>query len=171
MDSDVLWQAVRTRDARFNGAFVFAVRTTGIFCKPSCAAKAAKRENVVFFEAAGAAMNAGFRACMRCKPDSAKADPQVELVLIACELLGANSDISIDAVADELGLSTSHFQRTFKEILGVSPKKYAEAKRMERFKIELRSGSDVTTAMYEAGYGSSRGLYEKAASGLGMTPA
>jgi AraC family transcriptional regulator of adaptative response/methylated-DNA-[protein]-cysteine methyltransferase len=171
MDSDVLWQAVRTRDARFNGAFVFAVRTTGIFCKPSCAAKAAKRENVVFFEAAGAAMNAGFRACMRCKPDSAKADPQVELVLIACELLGANSDISIDAVADELGLSTSHFQRTFKEILGVSPKKYAEAKRMERFKIELRSGSDVTTAMYEAGYGSSRGLYEKAAGGLGMTPA
>ena len=172
MESDVLWQAVRTRDARFNGAFVFAVRTTGIFCKPSCTARAAKRENVVFFDAAGAARNAGFRACLRCKPESAKTvDPQVEIVMKACELLDRNDEVSIDSVADELGLSTSHFQRTFKEIMGVSPKKYAEAKKMERFKDELRSGSDVTTAMYEADYGSSRGLYEKAASGLGMTPA
>jgi AraC family transcriptional regulator of adaptative response/methylated-DNA-[protein]-cysteine methyltransferase len=172
MESDVLWQAVRTRDARFNGAFVFAVRTTGIFCKPSCTARAAKRENVVFFDAVGAARSAGFRACLRCKPESAKTvDPQIELVLKACELLEANEETSIDAVVDQLGLSTSHFQRTFKEIMGISPKKYAEAKKMERFKDELRSGSDVTTAMYEAGYGSSRGLYEKASSGLGMTPA
>jgi len=172
MESDVLWQAVTTRDARFNGAFVFAVRTTGIFCKPSCAAKAAKRENVVFFDAVAAAKSAGFRACLRCKPESAKTvDPQIEIVLKACELLDTNDEISIDAVADKLGLSTSHFQRTFKQIMGVSPKKYAEAKKMERFKEELRSSSDVTTAMYEAGYGSSRGLYEKAASGLGMTPA
>src|ERR1043166_4449144 len=172
MESDVLWQAVRTRDARFNGAFVFGVRTTGIFCKPSCTAKAAKRENVVFFDAVTAARTAGFRACMRCKPESAKTvDPQVELVLKASKMLDTNDEISIDAIADELGLSTSHFQRTFKEIMGVSPKKYAEAKKMERFKDELRSGSDVTTAMYDAGYGSSRGLYEKAASGLGMTPA
>jgi AraC family transcriptional regulator of adaptative response/methylated-DNA-[protein]-cysteine methyltransferase len=172
MESDVLWQAVRTRDARFNGAFVFAVRTTGIFCKPSCTARAAKRENVVFFDAIAAARNAGFRACLRCKPESAKTvDPQVEIVLKACELLDTSDEIAIDSVADELGLSTSHFQRTFKEIMGVSPKKYAEAKKMERFKDELRSGSDVTTAMYEAGYGSSRGLYEKASAGLGMTPA
>lgn len=172
MESDVLWQAVKSRDARFNGAFVFAVRTTGIFCKPSCTARAAKRENVVFFDAVTAAKSAGFRACLRCKPESAKSvDPQVEIVLKASELLDTNDEISMDAVADELGLSTSHFQRTFKEIMGLSPKKYAEAKKMERFKGELRSGSDVTTAMYEAGYGSSRGLYEKAASGLGMTPA
>ena len=172
MESEVLWQAVRNRDARFNGAFVFGVRTTGVFCKPSCTARAAKRENVVFFDATAEARNAGFRAWLRCKPESAKTvDPQVETVLKACELLDTNDEISIDAVADELGLSTSHFQRTFKEIMGVSPKKYAEAKKMERFKNELRSGSDVTTAMYEAGYGSSRGLYEKASSGLGMTPA
>jgi AraC family transcriptional regulator of adaptative response/methylated-DNA-[protein]-cysteine methyltransferase len=172
MESEVLWQAVKTRDARFNGAFVFAVRTTGIFCKPSCSAKAAKRENVVFFDAVAAARSAGFRACLRCKPESPKTvDPQVELVLKACKLLEVNDEISIDMVADELGLSKSHFQRTFKEIMGVSPKKYAEAKKMDRFKDELRSGSDVTTAMYEAGYGSSRGLYEKAASALGMTPA
>ncbi|MBV9241320.1 MAG: bifunctional DNA-binding transcriptional regulator/O6-methylguanine-DNA methyltransferase Ada [Acidobacteria bacterium] len=172
MESDVLWRAVRNRDARFNGAFVFGVRTTGIFCKPSCSARAAKRENVVFFDAIGAAKTAGFRACLRCKPESAKiVDPQVEAVIRACELLDTNDEISIDTVADDLGLSTSHFQRTFKEILGLTPKKYAEAKKMERFKTELRSGSDVTTAMYEAGYGSSRGLYEKAASGLGMTPA
>jgi AraC family transcriptional regulator of adaptative response/methylated-DNA-[protein]-cysteine methyltransferase len=172
MESDVLWQAVRNRDARFNGAFVFGVRTTGIFCKPSCSAKPAKRENVVFFEAIGAAQHAGFRACMRCKPESVKAvDPQVELVLRACEMLDSDEQVALDAIADKLGLSTSHFQRTFKELVGVSPKKYAEAKRMERFKSELRAGSDVTTAMYDAGYGSSRGLYEKAASGLGMTPA
>src|SRR6476469_6326555 len=102
MESDVLWQAVRTRDARFNGAFVFAVRTTGIFCKPSCTARAAKRENVVFFDAVGAARSAGFRACLRCKPESVKTvDPQIELVLKACELLEANEETSIDAVVDQ----------------------------------------------------------------------
>lgn len=168
----MLWRAVRTRDARFNGAFVFAVRTTGIFCKPSCSAKAAKRENVVFFDAAWAARDAGFRPCLRCRPESSKhVDPQVDLVLKACEILGADREMSIDAIAAKLKFSTSHFQRTFKEITGISPKKYVEAKKMERFKNELRSGSDVTTAMYEAGYGSSRGLYEKAAGSLGMTPA
>ncbi|HEY2847889.1 MAG TPA: Ada metal-binding domain-containing protein, partial [Pyrinomonadaceae bacterium] len=172
MESDVLWQAIRTRDARFNGAFVFGVRTTGIFCKPSCTAKPAKRENVVFFDAIGAAREAGFRACLRCKPESAKTiDPRVEIVMKACDMLNTKEEISIDTVAEELGQSMSHFQRTFKDIMGVSPKKYVEAKKMERFKDELRSGSDVTPAMYEAGYGSSRGLYEKAASGLGMTPA
>jgi len=171
MESDVLWQAVTERDARFNGAFVFAVRTTGIFCKPSCSAKPAKRENVVFFDAVGAARAAGFRACLRCKPESEKrADPQVEAVIKACRMLDTTEELSIDTVAEELGLSTSHFQRTFKEIMGISPKRYAEAKKMERFKNELRSGSDVTTAMYDAGYGSSRGLYERAASGMGMTP-
>ncbi len=172
MESEVLWQAVKARDARFNGAFVFGVKTTGIFCKPSCSAKAAKRENVVFFDAVGAAQKEGFRACLRCKPDREKeTDPHVELVLKACELLDSDESISIDELAAELGQSTSHFQRTFKEIMGVSPKKYAEAKRMERFKNELREGSDVVTATYDAGFGSSRGLYEKAASGLGMTPA
>jgi len=172
MESDVLWQAIRRRDPRFNGAFVFGVRTTGIFCKPSCTAKAARRENVVFFDEAGAAIDAGFRACLRCKPaSSSDGDPQVETVINACRLLNSSEEMSIEAVAAELGLSTSHLQRTFKEIMGVSPKRYAEAKKMERFKDELRSGSDVTTAMYEAGYGSSRGLYEKAAGGIGMTPA
>src|SRR6478672_11192000 len=117
MESDVLWQAVTDRDARFNGAFVFAVRTTGIFCKPSCAAKPAKRENVVFFDAAGAAREAGFRACLRCKPEKEKAvDPQIEAVIKACNLLDTTEELSIDLVAEELGLSNSHFQRTFKEI-------------------------------------------------------
>jgi AraC family transcriptional regulator of adaptative response/methylated-DNA-[protein]-cysteine methyltransferase len=172
MEAEVLWQAVRTRDARFNGAFVFGVKTTGIFCKPSCSAKAAKRENVVFFDAVGTAQKEGFRACLRCRPDREKeTDPQIELVLKACEMLDRDEQMPIDELAATLGQSTSHFQRTFKEIIGVSPKKYAEAKRMERFKSELKSGSDVVTATYGAGFGSSRGLYEKAASGLGMTPA
>jgi AraC family transcriptional regulator of adaptative response/methylated-DNA-[protein]-cysteine methyltransferase len=172
MEAEVLWQAVRTRDARFNGSFVFGVKTTGIFCKPSCPAKAAKRENVVFFDAVRAAQMEGFRACLRCKPDREKgSDPHVELVLRACEMLASDDQMSLDDLAAEFGQSPSHFQKTFKEIVGVSPKKYAEAKRMERFKSELREGSDVVTAMYDAGFGSSRGLYEKAASGLGMTPA
>jgi AraC family transcriptional regulator of adaptative response/methylated-DNA-[protein]-cysteine methyltransferase len=172
MESEMFWQAIRRRDARFNGAFVFGVKTTGIFCKPSCSARAAKRENVLFFHAPRDAEAGGFRACMRCRPLLENdADPQIEMVLAACRMLEMDEPIRLDAVAAGLGLSTSHFQRTFTDIVGVSPKKYAEAKRMERFKNEVRGGGDVVTAMYDAGFGSSSRLYEKAAENLGMTPA
>ncbi len=172
MESEMFWQAIRQRDARFNGAFVFAVKTTGVFCKPSCSARPAKRENVVFFHAPKDAEAVGFRACLRCRPAlENNADPQVQMVLRACEMLGSDETMTLDVVAADLGLSTSHFQRTFTNIVGISPKKYAEAKRMERFKDELRGGSDVVTAMYDAGFGSSSRLYEKAGENLGMTPA
>ena len=172
MESEMFWQAIRRRDARFNGAFVFGVKTTGIFCKPSCSARAAKRENVVFFHAPKDAEARGFRACMRCRPTLANdADPQIEMVLRACEMLETDEPTTLDVVAGELGLSTSHFQRTFTDLVGISPKKYAEAKRMERFKGVLRGGSEVVDAMYDAGFGSSSRLYEKAAENLGMTPA
>lgn len=172
METNVYWKAVETNDARFDGAFVFGVKTTGIFCKPSCSARKPKRENVEFFDEVERAERNGFRACLRCKPKLANAaDPQVEMVLRACEMMDMDDQLSLNDLGAELGLSASHLQRTFKDILGISPKKYAEVKRLERFKREIKEGSDVVTAMYEAGYGSSSRLYEKASKNLGMTPA
>lgn len=172
METEFLWRAVQAKDARFDGAFVFGVKTTGIFCRPSCRAKPAKRENVEFIEAAERAEFSGFRACLRCMPNLAeRIDPQIEFVLRALDLISDDTEISLDELSQRLDMSPSHLQRTFKQIVGVSPKKYAEVKRVEKFKDELRGGSDVVTAMYEAGYGSSSRLYEKAAENLGMTPA
>lgn len=172
METNIYWQAIETNDARFDGAFVFGVKTTGIFCKPSCSARKPKRENVEFFDAVERAEMSGFRACLRCKPKQTNAaDPQVEMILKACETMQTDNDISLNDLSAELSLSPAHFQRTFKEIVGISPKKYGEAKRLERFKGEIRGGSDVVTAMFEAGYGSSSRLYEKASANLGMTPA
>ena len=172
METNIYWRAVETNDARFDGAFVFGVKTTGIFCKPSCSARKPKRKNVEFFDGIERAEESGFRACLRCKPKLTNAaDPQIEMVLRACELMETEDQLSLDDLSAELDLSPSHFQRTFKEIVGISPKKYCEAKRLERFKHEIKDGSDVVTAMYEAGYGSSSRLYEKASENLGMTPA
>ena len=171
MDAEVFWNAVRTNDARFDGTFYLGVKTTGIYCRPSCRARTPKRENVNFFPTAVAAERAGLRACLRCRPkEIVGVDPQVARILKACELLGGEDPYTLEALAAEVGLSQFHLQRSFKEIVGVTPKKYAEAKRMEKFKGGLRSGSDVTTAMYDAGFGSSSRLYEKASENLGMTP-
>ncbi|MEQ1642798.1 MAG: bifunctional DNA-binding transcriptional regulator/O6-methylguanine-DNA methyltransferase Ada [Pyrinomonadaceae bacterium] len=172
METEVFWRAVQAKDARFDGAFVFGVKTTGIFCRPSCSSKPAKRENVEFFDVIERAEFSGFRACLRCKPKQAeRIDPQIELVMSALDIISDDTEISLDELGRQLEISPSHLQRTFKQIVGISPKKYAEVKKVERFKDELRGGSDVVTAMYEAGYGSSSRLYEKAAEKLGMTPA
>ena len=172
MNEELFWQAVRTNDARFDGAFYLGVKTTGIYCRPSCRARAPKRENVAFFATWNDAEKFGLRACLRCKPRTDEAvDPQVEKILKVCALLDSDYLYSLEDLADEVGLSSYHLQRSFKEIIGVSPKKYSEAKRMERFKSELRGGGDVTTAMYDAGFGSSSRLYEKASESMGMTPA
>jgi len=167
----MFWKAVTANDARFDGAFYLGVKTTGIYCKPSCRARTPKRENVAFFATCEAAEKTGLRACLRCKPKSMNVlDPQVEKMMKACALIESEDLYSLDDLAAELDLSPYHLQRSFKEIIGVSPKKYAEAKRMEKFKSELRVGSDVTTAMYDSGFGSSSRLYEKASENLGMTP-
>lgn len=172
MENDLYWQAVKTNDARFDGAFYLCVKTTGIYCKPSCRARLPKRENVDFYDSLAAAESHGFRACLRCRPKhAAGVDPQVAKVLKVCELIEGDETFSLDEIADQMGLSPFHLQKSFKAIIGVSPKKYSEAKRMEKFKSELRGGSDVVTAMYDAGYGSSSRLYEKASENLGMTPA
>ncbi|NOT48397.1 MAG: bifunctional DNA-binding transcriptional regulator/O6-methylguanine-DNA methyltransferase Ada [Acidobacteria bacterium] len=172
MDSEIFWNAVRTNDARFDGAFYLGVKTTGIYCRPSCRARTPKRENVAFFESWSDAERSGLRPCLRCKPrDSSMIDPQVQKIIKACELLESEDLYSLDDLADVVDLSPYHLQRSFKEIIGVSPKKYSEVKRMERFKSELREGVDVTAAMYDAGFGSSSRLYEKASENMGMTPA
>ena len=172
MEKEIYWQAFSERNPRFDGVFYTGVRTTGIFCKPSCTARLPKRENVVFFDTSKQAEEGGFRACLRCKPKEEKAiDPQVEAVVKACEMLESEDQVTLEDLGAEIGMSAHHLQRVFKEIIGVSPKKYAEAKRMDKFKTGIRHGSDVVTAMYDAGFGSSSRLYEKAAENMGMTPA
>lgn len=172
METEVFWQAVKANDVRFDGAFVLGVKTTGIYCKPSCRARLPKRENVDFYATPLAAESSGFRACKRCRPrEVGGIEPQVKKILWACEIIDGDDLIALDVLAGTVGSSAYHLQRSFKEIIGVSPKKYAEARRMEKFKDELRSGGDVTTAMYEVGFGSTSRLYEKAAENLGMTPA
>lgn len=171
MENEIFWQAVTTNDSRFDGAFFLGVKTTGIYCRPSCRARLPKRENVEFYASTDAAEASGLRACLRCLPKNAAfADPQIGMVLDACSMINDETEMSLNELAARIGVSSFHLQRTFKELIGVSPKKYAEAKRMEKFKNELRDGSDVVTAMYGAGFNSSSRLYEKAAGDLGMTP-
>lgn len=170
METEIFWKAVQTSDARFNGAFVYGVDSTHIYCKPSCSSKLPKRENVKFFDSPPAAEKQGFRACLRCRPQSEAADPQTEIVLRAAEILASGEQIPLEDLAAEMNLSAAHLQKIFKEIIGVSPKKFAEMKRLEKFKSEVRKGSDVTSAIYESGFGSSSRLYENVSEKLGMTP-
>lgn len=168
------WNAVLARDASRDGSFVFAVRSTGIYCRPSCPARRPRREQVSFFPLPEAAEQAGFRACRRCHPRRAQTtDPQVELVRRICHAIDEHDEepATLKTLSAETGVSANHLQRTFKEIMGITPRQYAESRRLDRFKTNARSGSSVTNAMYDAGYGSSRSLYEKSSSQLGMTPA
>lgn len=172
MSEDVYWEAVKTNDARFDGAFYLGVKTTGIYCRPSCRARTPKRENVEFFSTWTDAERFGLRACLRCRPKNiASSDPQVEKIIRSCQLLESEDLYGLEELSKAVGLSPYHLQKSFKEIIGVSPKKYAEAKRMERFKSELREGGEVAAAMYDSGFGSSSRLYEKASENMGMTPA
>lgn len=170
METEIFWKAVQNNDARFNGAFVYGVDSTGIYCKPSCSSRLPKRENVHFFDSSITAENKGFRACLRCQPKNETANPQAEIVLRACEILEREEQISLEDLGAELNLSAAHLQKIFKEIIGVSPKKFAEMKRLEKFKAEIKKGNDVTSAMYDAGFNSSSRLYENVAEKLGMTP-
>ncbi|MGH9899996.1 MAG: bifunctional DNA-binding transcriptional regulator/O6-methylguanine-DNA methyltransferase Ada [Pyrinomonadaceae bacterium] len=166
------WQIVQTRNPEFDGAFFFAVTSTGIYCKPSCAARRSKRENTIFFATCEEAEEAGFRACLRCHPTIENPrSANIKLIAQACETIERNDGkISLELLAAELKVSASHLQRTFKNALGVSPKEFAAAQRYNNFKKQVRQ-TDVTTAIYESGFGSSRSLYEKASENLGMTPA
>ena len=167
------WQAVASRDARYDGAFVYAVRSTGIYCRPSCPSRRPQRERVVFFGAPEAAEREGFRPCRRCDPRGIPGAAESRLIRQACKLMEEDWDdpLRMASVARRLGISPFRLQRTFRRITGISPTAYAQSIRLRRLKTKLREGNDVTSALYEAGYGSSSRLYEKSNGHLGMTPA
>jgi len=169
---DARWEVVRRRDPAFDGKFFFAVRTTGVFCRPSCASRPARRENVSFFSSAEAAEKAGFRACKRCRPDKVGApDPKAEAVRLACARIEAAEEApSLAALAACAGLSPYHFHRLFKQATGVTPKAYAAQMKARRAADGLRKAGTVTEAIYDAGFNSSSRFYETAAARLGMTP-
>ncbi len=173
-DSEALWHAVTSKDHRFDGNFVFAVSSTGIYCRPSCPSRRPRRERVSFYRLPEAAEQAGFRACRRCHPRRAVAiDPQVEVVRRACKFIDDHEDENIDlaTLGHHVGLSAFHLQRVFKSVMGITPRQFAQSRRTNRFKAGIRRGESVTNAMYDAGYGSSSRLYERATAELGMTPA
>src|SRR5499427_4149823 len=174
MNNPELWNAVLTRDGSRDGSFVFAVKSTGIYCRPSCPARRPRPEQVSFFQLPEAAEREGFRPCKRCHPHRVPAtDPRIELVRRICHAIDEHDEETqtLKTLQAETGVSAHHLQRTFKEIMGVSPRQYAESQRLKRFKANVKNGSSVTDAMYDAGYGSSRALYEKSSAQLGMTPA
>jgi len=169
---DRRWQAVVDRDSALDGAFVFAVSSTGVFCRPSCPSKRPHRKNVRFFDQPLQAEQAGYRACLRCRPKAVDGNPQSALVRTMCRYIEHHIEesISLGHLAKEFRRSPFHLQRTFKSVLGVSPKAYIDAVRLRQVKQNLQAGHDVTTALYAAGYGSSSRLYERTATQLGMTP-
>lgn len=175
MNNEQLWQAVVARDARFDGQFVFAVSSTKIYCRPSCPSRRPQRERVSFFNLPEAAEEAGFRACLRCQPRNSEViDPQLEMVQRACRLLDATSEgdsLKLAALASQVGVSAFHLQRTFKRVMGISPRKYVTARRFGNFKQLVREGESVTNALYDSGFNSSSRVYEQAPEELGMTPA
>jgi len=165
--------AVASRDARLDSAFVYAVRSTGIYCRPSCPSRRPHSKQLQFFLVPEAAEQAGFRPCMRCRPQQAPRSAQSELVRRVCREIEADVDRPADLrrLAAGSGLSPQHLQRTFRKAMGITPRQYADAIRVARLKSHLRKGTDVTTALYETGYGSASRLYEKSDAQLGMTPA
>ena len=157
------------RDARQDGRFVFAVRTTGIYCRPSCPSRRPRRDSVEFFSDPRQAERAGYRACLRCKPTEISA--QARSVMRARQLLDeAEGLLTLAELSKRVGVSPFHLQRLFKRATGLSPREYQSARRMQQVKHGLRKGDDVTTALYDAGFGSPSRLYEKANQQLGMTP-
>jgi AraC family transcriptional regulator of adaptative response/methylated-DNA-[protein]-cysteine methyltransferase len=174
IEPEVYWDAVRASDARFDGLFVYAVRSTGVYCKPSCPSRRPRREQVSFYASCEEAEAGGFRACKRCLPREAHTpDPSVEMVLRVCNLIEAREGeaVSLEELGEALSVSPHHLQRTFKKVTGITPRQYAAADRLRRFKATIKSGRGVTEALYESGYGSSSRLYESASRQLGMTPA
>ena len=170
---DWRWKAVETKNPEFDGVFFFGVQTTGVFCRPSCSSRSPKRQNVSFFETPVEAERAGFRACLRCKPTQQYSPgPTAMLISRAFETLRSDTDdiLTVDDLANHLDVSTGHLQKTFKAVLGLSPKEIIDMMRIDNFKTNVKR-ADVTTSLYDSGFGSSRSLYEKAGEKLGMTPA
>jgi AraC family transcriptional regulator of adaptative response/methylated-DNA-[protein]-cysteine methyltransferase len=167
---DQQWQQVLARDAHSDGKFVYAVRSTGIYCRPTCPSRRPRRENVDFFAKPAAAEKAGFRACRRCRPNGVH--PQLDIVHVACKYIDSHLDqrVTLAGLSKHLGYSPFYLQRLFKRTLGITPQEYQSTQRLANFKSNLRMSDNVTEAIYQAGYGSSSRLYEHATQKLGMTP-
>lgn len=165
------WRIVLARDRRYDGAFVYAVRSTRVYCRPSCPSRRPRRELVSFFAAPAAAEQAGYRACRRCRPGAP--DPATELVRRACALIDGRPDEAwgLDALARAVAARPRALTRAFQRVLGVTPREYRDARRVERLKSNLKERKRVTTALYAAGYGGSSRVYERSDAQLGMTPA
>ncbi len=170
LDDDRRWQATEHRDATFDGQFVYAVRSTGIYCRPSCPSRRPRRDQVRFYAACDDAERAGYRACRRCHPRQTL--PEIVMVETADRFIDAHLDepITLAMLSEACDISPYHLHRTFKRLTGLTPRQYVRERRMGRLKEELRAGSDVTTALYDAGFGSSSRLYEGGPNRLGMTP-
>lgn len=173
LDEAACWDAVLRRDVACDGRFVFGVRTTGIYCRPSCPARRPLRRNVHFYRAPAEARRDGLRACLRCQPDAAAAAPPAWIAELCDHIRRAcdgGAPLTLPALAARVGLSPSHLQRSFRAAVGVSPRAYAERCRLDRLKGGLRGGGSVTGAIYGAGFGSSSRVYERVDDRLGMTP-
>jgi len=177
---DARWLAVQARDRGADGEFVYAVRSTGIYCRPSCPSRKPRREQVVFFPLAEAAEQKGFRPCRRCQPRTAVVhDGRTQAVARVCREIdgliqsdgGEETRITLSELSARAGMSAHQLERAFRGVMGITPRQYVDVQRMRRLKSKLRKGDDVTTALYDAGFGSSSRLYERAPAQLGMTPA
>ena len=170
--ADARWASVVARDAGADGTFVYSVKTTGVYCRPSCAARLARPENVLFYKTCDDAEAAGFRPCKRCKPDEPSLVQQhASTVARLCRLIEASDEApSLSELAKRAGMSAFHFHRVFKAITGVTPKAYTSAKRANRMREKLSSVGTVTEAIYDAGYNSNARFYERANDVLGMKP-
>jgi AraC family transcriptional regulator of adaptative response/methylated-DNA-[protein]-cysteine methyltransferase len=182
VDSDLRWHAVETRDSFADGAFVYAVLSTGIYCRPSCPSKKPRRAQVLFFRVPEDAERKGYRPCLRCRPAQAEQrDPKAAAVARVCRHIetvladpnsaGDENALKLRALASRAGISAHQLGRAFRRLMGITPRQYADSLRMRRLKSRLKKGDDVTTALYDAGFGSSSRLYERAPQQLGMTPA
>ncbi|HEU4681951.1 MAG TPA: bifunctional DNA-binding transcriptional regulator/O6-methylguanine-DNA methyltransferase Ada [Gemmatimonadales bacterium] len=170
--NDPRWAAVIARSTEADGAFFYSVRTTGVYCRPSCAARQARPENIRFHETREAAEQAGFRPCKRCKPDQPPMDEQhAVMVTEACRLIESTSRVlTLEELARNAGVSAFHFHRVFRALTGVTPREYATRQRGERVRKELTKTATVTAAIYESGYNSNGRFYGESEEMLGMTP-
>lgn len=170
LTDDECWLRVQARDASADGRFVFAVRTTGVFCRPSCRSKRALRKNVRFFANAEQALDAGFRPCKRCQPDNARAQQRrLDKIACACRLLEQETPVTLASLAQAVAMSPFHLHRLFKVSTGMTPKGWQQAWRARRLREALAKGEPITAAIYRAGFPDSSSYYRHADQTLGMT--
>ncbi len=167
MTSEEMWEAIQNRAAKFDGKFVYAVNSTGVFCRPSCPSKRPRRDRVTFFTTNDSAREAGFRACKRCQPENFAPSP----IEKAARKLETAPKITLEKLGREVGHAPEHLQKSFQRATGVSPREFGATRQLETLKNGLRDGKSVVEAQNNADFGSARGVYEFAKDGLGMTPA